>query len=149
MEEITNPYLSKEDYNCFGCSPNNKYGLQMKFMRDGDKIISDWEPKPQFAGYKNVVHGGIISTLIDEVAAWAVSVLLEATAVTSKLEVKYIKPIFTDKGKIRLKAEIVKKSHKLVNICVKIYNNENNLCTEGSVFYYIMDTDKTKKILFD
>ncbi len=121
----------------------------MKFMRDGEKIVSEWEPKPQFAGYKNIVHGGIISTLVDEIAAWTVSVLLGATAVTSKLEVKYLKPIFTDKGKITLNAEIVKKSHKLVNICVKIYNNENILCTEGSVFYYIMDINKTKSLLFD
>jgi uncharacterized protein (TIGR00369 family) len=138
MEKLKNIYLGNEDYFCFGCSPNNKYGLNMEFFRDGDEIISYWQPENRFAGYKNILHGGIISTLADEISAWTVTSLLKKMAVTGKLEVKFIKPTYIDKGKVKLTAKIVKEAHKTVTIEVKLTDSENNLCAVSNVLYYII-----------
>ncbi|MFH0735555.1 MAG: PaaI family thioesterase [bacterium] len=148
MEKIINPYINRPDYNCFGCSPENKFGLQMSFFEEEDEVLSIWQPQPHFAGYKNVLHGGIISTLIDEIAAWTVTGKLHLTGVTSKIEVKYLKPVFIDKGNITLKSKIVSNSHKLAEINVKIFDSNNTLCTIGTVFYYILDKEKTENLLF-
>lgn len=138
MEKVKNFYLGNDDYFCFGCSPNNKYGLQMEFFKDGEEIISTWQPEERFAGYKNILHGGIISTLADEIAAWTVSTLLNKMAVTSKLEVKFNKPIYIGKGAIKIKSKINNVAHKTVNILVNIFNNEDVLCAEANVQYYIL-----------
>jgi uncharacterized protein (TIGR00369 family) len=146
MEKIKNFYLGNEDYNCFGCSPNNKYGLKMEFYKEGNEVISFWQPEERFAGYKNILHGGIISTLADEIAAWTVSALLNKMAVTGKLEVKFIKPIYIDKGKIKLIAKILKEAHKTVIISVNIFDNEENLCADSTVLYYVLGDKKNGEI---
>ncbi len=142
MEKVKNFYLGNEDYFCFGCSPNNKYGLQMEFYKDGEEIISIWQPSERFGGYKNILHGGIISTLADEIAAWTVSTLLNKMAVTSKLEVRFLKPIYIDKGDIKIKAKINNIAHKTVNILVNIFNNAEVLCAEANVQYYVLGDKK-------
>ena len=68
MRKISNPWLHKEGYYCFGCAPTNPIGLHMEFFEEGDQIISFWRPQDHFQGWVGVLHGGIISTLIDETA---------------------------------------------------------------------------------
>ncbi|HPN38960.1 MAG TPA: PaaI family thioesterase [Melioribacteraceae bacterium] len=142
MEKLKNIYLGNEDYYCFGCSPNNKYGLNMEFFKNGDEIISYWQPEQRFAGYKNILHGGIIATLSDEIASWTVSSILNKMAVTGKLEVKFKKPIYVDRGKIKISAKIIKQAYKTATIEVKLIDGDNNLCADSLVIYYILGDKK-------
>ena len=67
MKKIINPWRNHEGYNCFGCSPNNPIGLHLEFYEDGDYIVSTWHPEHNYQGWVDTMHGGILSTLIDEV----------------------------------------------------------------------------------
>lgn len=99
MKEIINPFIKREGYNCFGCSPNNSFGLQMKFFDDGEYLVSKWEPKEYLAGYGNILHGGIQSTILDEIASWVVYVKVKTAGVTASLNVKDIRtPRIPTKG---------------------------------------------------
>lgn len=40
----------------------------MEFYEDGDYIVSTWHPTTHYQGWVNTMHGGILSTLIDEVS---------------------------------------------------------------------------------
>ena len=39
----------------------------MEFYEDGDYIVSTWHPEHNYQGWVDTMHGGILSTLIDEV----------------------------------------------------------------------------------
>ena len=67
MKKIINPWRNHEGYNCFGCSPDNPIGLHMEFYEDGDYIVSTWHPEHNYQGWVDTMHGGILSTLIDEI----------------------------------------------------------------------------------
>lgn len=73
---------------CFACGQENPIGLHLKY----DYI--DGEAKAQiilpdnFAGYPGVVHGGIVSTLLDEIMAKTIE-NLGVWAVTANLEVRF------------------------------------------------------------
>ena len=41
----------------------------MEFYEDGDYIVSTWHPEHNYQGWVDTMHGGILSTLIDEVCA--------------------------------------------------------------------------------
>ena len=58
---------------CFACGSQNQQGLQLEFIYspDGSRAETRFVPGPQFQGWQNIVHGGIISTLLDEVMAKA------------------------------------------------------------------------------
>ena len=50
MKKIINPWIGTEGYNCFGCAPNNEWGVKMEFYEDGDDIVSFWQPDGRFQG---------------------------------------------------------------------------------------------------
>ena len=51
---------------CFGCGARNDVGLQLSFRLEGDEIVTEFTPERRFQGFPNVLHGGVIATLLDE-----------------------------------------------------------------------------------
>jgi len=94
VERIPLPKI--EGYDCFGCGTNNPIGLQMNFYRQGDAVCSDVVLKRHHVGWRNMAHGGIISTLLDEVMAWAVIYLKRSFSVTRRMTVRYKAPVPVD-----------------------------------------------------
>lgn len=136
MRKIRNPYSEIEGYNCFGCSPNNEQGLQMEFKEEGEYIVSNWKPRQHFQGYHNVLHGGIQATLMDEIASWCVQVKQKTAGVTSNMDIRYKKPVYTDKGEIIIKASIKEQRRNLTDVKVELYNHNNKLCSTALITYF-------------
>ena len=138
MRKIRNAYVGQENYNCIGCAPNNPIGLKLNFMLDEDNQIvsSEWEPNINFQGYHNVLHGGIQSTLLDEIASWVIYAILKTGGVTSQMNVKYHKPVYISKGKVKLVARVERVQKRLVDIKTELFDSDNNLCTEAIVQYF-------------
>jgi len=148
MRKIHNPFRAREGNHCFGCSPDHLSGLQMSFYEDGDELISTWQPKPQFEGYHGVLHGGIQSTIMDEIASWVVYVKIKVAGVTSSMNVRYHKPIYLDGGEVTIRSKVVGMRRNLADIHVGIYNKENELCSEGTVTYFTFSEKKSKELFF-
>ena len=145
---MLNPFVALEGYNCFGCSPRNSLGLQMNFVEEGEEIVSYWEPKAQFQGYQTILHGGIQATLMDEIASWFVYVKLKSAGVTSKAEIRYIKPLYVDKGVLTIRASLVQMRRNLADIRVKIFDQDNILCAESLMVFFTVTPDKAKGTLY-
>ncbi len=78
---------------CFVCGLENPIGLKVFFYDDDDgRVIVKFTPRQEHQGYPGVVHGGIISALLDEVIGRVVT-SLDIWAVTAKLELKFRKPV--------------------------------------------------------
>ena len=54
------------NHNCFGCSPVNPSGLQMKFYANEDKVFSEVTIPDHLCGWSNIAHGGVLTTILDE-----------------------------------------------------------------------------------
>jgi len=147
MKKIKNPYANYENFNCFCCSPNNPIGLRMEFFEDGDQIISYWQPKDYFQGYKNVLHGGIQTTLMDEIASWTVNIKAKTAGITSRIDVRFKKPVYINAEKITIKATLKELSRKMAVIHTQLFNPDDQLCSEAIVTYYIFPPDIAKQKL--
>ncbi|KAF0202676.1 MAG: hypothetical protein FD170_1850 [Bacteroidetes bacterium] len=148
MKKIRNPFVEKEGYNCFGCSPGNKLGLNLTFSEDGEFIISKWLPKPHFQGWQNVLHGGIQATLLDEIASWLVFIKLNTSGVTSRMDVKLKKPVYTDMGELILKAKLKEMNRNIAVIETWLYNPEMELCTYAIMHYYTFKEEIAREKLW-
>lgn len=147
MIKINNPFAGKESYNCIGCSPNHPFGLKLGFFLDEDEqqIVSEWTPNANFEGYQNVLHGGIQATMLDEIASWAVYVLLKTGGVTAEMQVQYHKPVLLTNGPIRLTASIEKLENNLASIKTQLINRKGVICTEGIVKYFVFPESIARK----
>lgn len=148
FRKIRNPFRGMSGYNCFGCSPDNPNGLRLSFVDEGEYMTATWMPEDHFQGYNNLLHGGIQSTLMDEIASWFVYVKIKTAGVTSRLEVKYKKPVYTNKGAIRLTARLLAHRRNLVDIEVGLYDHEGQLCATGVVQYFTFSEKISKENYF-
>lgn len=120
----------------------------MEFYEDEDFICCEWQAHNIFQGYNNVLHGGIQATLIDEIASWVVQVKLETTGVTSRMDIKYLYPVYIDSGPVLVKAKFTKSVKNFAKIDVKLYNSKNELCSTAEVVYYIFDPKEAQQDYF-
>ena len=81
--------------SCFGCSSTNLHGLQLHFRHTGDGCMTKYTVADTYCGFDGVVHGGIVATLLDEAAAWAVIARLGRLGVTREMTTRYLKPVPT------------------------------------------------------
>ena len=148
MRKIRNPWLHKEGYKCFGCAPDNPIGLHMEFFEEGDNILCFWRPQDHFEGWVGVLHGGIISTLIDETAGWVVTRKLQAAGMTSKLEVTFRKPITSNEVQVTVKAHLSEQRRNMAFIDVVVENAHSEVCAEGRAIYSVMSAEKSEEMGF-
>lgn len=148
MRKIKNLWLHKEGYNCFGCAPENPFGLHMDFFEDGDDILCFWIPQTQYQGWVGVLHGGIISTLIDETAGWVVTRKLQAAGMTSRLAVQYHKAIKSDETQITVRARLKEQRRNIAVIYVQVENAHGVVCAEGEATYLVLPADKSAEMGF-
>ena len=137
MRKIINPWQGKGIFTCFGCSDNNKFGLQMEFFDDGEGLTCNWLPTGHFEGYVNTLHGGIQSTIHDEIASWVVYVKGETAGMTTELNVKFLKSVLVDKGEIKIIGKIIEQDRRFIKIHTQLFNNDGDLCSEGEVTYRV------------
>jgi len=78
---------------CFVCGQDNQAGLKLDFFYDQNKHLAwaEFQPEEQFEGYRDILHGGIISALLDEVMVKAI-MHDNILAVTMKLTVEFKQP---------------------------------------------------------
>lgn len=95
-----------DDDNCFACGSQNPIGLKLKFKlnEEDGTAVTQTTIADHFNGWKGAVHGGIITTLLDEIMVYAGTSSGWFT-VTGSIEVKFHKPVptgklLTIKGKI-------------------------------------------------
>lgn len=83
-----------EDHHCFGCGKLNPHGLHLELVPDpdGEGVKAAFIPDRFAEGYNGMVHGGIITTVLDEVMAWALY-RKQIWAVTGELTTRYRKPV--------------------------------------------------------
>ena len=78
--------------HCFVCGDKNPCGLKARFYYDGQQAVTRLTADEIFEGYHGIYHGGILSTLLDEVMIKAI--LAETKyAVTVEMTVRFLHPV--------------------------------------------------------
>jgi len=125
---------NSEDHNCFGCSPKNPSGMYMKFYTNEkrDSVLSWYSVPAHFCGWGDVVHGGIVSTILDEAMGWASLVILRKLFLSKTMAVDFLKPVLIGK-ELRAVGNVLKinsEREAVVQGC--IYNDSSEICARSS-----------------
>ena len=96
---------------CFGCSPYNEKGLQLRFRQNDDGTVEcRYEAEEHLVGPPGAMHGGIQAVLLDEVMGTAArlnSTSDTSWAVTAELQLKYRRPVPVGQA-LRVRARLVR-----------------------------------------
>jgi uncharacterized protein (TIGR00369 family) len=82
----------EDDQHCFLCGHLNPSGLHLDFVPVGEGLEARWVTEKRFQGYADVLHGGIISAILDEVMINLPWKRHDAPVTTAELTVRFRRP---------------------------------------------------------
>ncbi len=109
---------------CFACGMDNPDGLRLDWKIDGQAMVTEFTPPQKYQGWKGIVHGGVLATLLDESMtrlAWIVC----GAAVTAEMKIRYVTPANIGE-KLYVRGEIVKESPRLIETRAFIYKEDES-----------------------
>jgi beta-phosphoglucomutase family hydrolase len=132
---------------CFACSQENPIGLKLKPVHDGEKVTAEFTAGKYHQGWDNVVHGGILYTLLDEVTAYAMLCHGIELGVTAKSEIRF-KQVAPINEPIQASAWVTKLTKRLVETKGVLTLKDNTVIVEGDFLFYVWRQSK-RTILWD
>lgn len=57
---------------CFVCGEDNPKGMHLEFQAEGRRAVATWTPGTGWESFQGVIHGGIVSTVMDEAMSKAI-----------------------------------------------------------------------------
>lgn len=135
-----------EDHTCFACGPANPHGLHMTFQSDGEMVFSRLMVPTHLQGWNDMVHGGVISTILDEVMSWTAMYLIKSVIVTRSMSIDFFKPVrvgqqLTAEARI---TEIRSRTEALLQ--GDLYNHERVLCASARGSFALLKPKVAEKL---
>jgi uncharacterized protein (TIGR00369 family) len=78
---------------CYVCGSENTRGLGVTFEFEDGVVSARFVARPEYCGYNDRVHGGVMAALLDEVMGWAPSVINRRFCVAAEIVIRYLKPL--------------------------------------------------------
>ncbi len=118
--------------HCFVCGLDNDYGLKLSFYQEeSGAVVVDYVVPDHYQGYPGVVHGGIVTTLMDEVIG---RVLMTEDPIrfmfTAKLTTRYRRPVPTGKP-IRIVGRVIKDRGRMAEAKAELFGPDGELLAEA------------------
>lgn len=104
----------RSDSFCFACGKDNPFGLHLTFTEEGEDYVCRWHPQPQHQGWSAILHGGLVSTVLDETMTWRL-VSRGINVVTAELTVRLKAPTPLDQ-ELTIRGRVVGQRRRLYEV---------------------------------
>jgi uncharacterized protein (TIGR00369 family) len=109
-------------------------GLHLHFYTDDEgRCIARFRPKPEHQGYPGQLHGGLISTLLDETMG-RVLTSQNVWAMTGRLEIKFARPVPLDQ-ELTVVGELTRSGSRACKARGEIRLGDGTVLVEASGVY--------------
>ena len=134
------------DLNCFACGSRNPFGLHMTFASDGHSVLSTVALPNHLCGWGNLIHGGIITTLLDEIMSWTAIHLLRRLILTRSMETRFILPVAPNTA-LRVQGWVDRqmKNTEAV-ISAALYNDGGQVCARSTGHFALLHAKMMRRL---
>ena len=118
---------------CLVCGLKNPFGLHTSFFElDNNELLAVFKPKEEHQSYPGRLHGGIISTILDEAIGRAIMIHSEGDiwGVTVDLQIRFKKPVPLDE-ELRILARITKDSSRFFEGTGELLLQDGTVAAKG------------------
>ncbi len=127
--------------HCFGCGTANPMGLRLSGFESIDGgIRASFVPRPEYSGFADTLHGGILAAVLDEASAWAALSADGVLVFTAKLEIRYRRAARIG-GSYEVTARIVQRRGRRIVIDAAIADADGVIA--GSEGLFVVAEDHT------
>lgn len=116
---------------CFACGKLNPIGLHLDFKVDATTCSTTFVPQPEHQSYDGRMHGGLVSTLLDETLGNYCYLYEHRIAYTARLEVRFKQPILIGE-KLNIVARVGKRKGRLLEMVGEIIKEDGTIGAEAT-----------------
>lgn len=126
----------ERDTMCFGCGRDNPMGLHLHFRTDENGCYTSFVPQPVHQSYDGRMHGGLISTLLDETMGNYPYMYEHKVAYTARLEVRFRQPVRIGE-RIRVITKVKRRKGQLLEMTGQVVREDGTVAVEadGKLMY--------------
>lgn len=134
--------LNNIDDHCFGCGQHNPNGLQMRFSTNGEKLRSDLVIPAHLRGWSHLAHGGVITTMLDEVMGWAGIYFLNRFLLTRDIKVRFKLPVQINEPVTLYGYVAQQKNDRLVTLAGELHNSRGQVAATAQGEFALFKSEK-------
>jgi len=114
-----------DDNYCFVCGTQNPVGLKLNFHYDEEnqEMVANTTFPLHFQGWQGVLHGGLISTVLDEIMIKAIA-HKGLKCVTAELNTRFKKPALL-KNHFTIKGKFIQMNRRVITAQGSILDSDN------------------------
>lgn len=131
---------------CFVCGHGNPRGLNVRFDSDGTMVWTEIVPADEQMGYHGLVHGGVLSALLDECMGWAACVRRGVFFLAAELTVRFQKPVPLH-GKLRVEGQILSEHRRLCECEGRVLDQDGAVLVTGRGKFVPLSPEETRRII--
>ena len=135
-----------QGHGCFACGTENPIGLNLQFYSEGSAVCTEITLDKIYEGWTGIAHGGIASTLLDEVMSWAILYSKKVLIVTRNMTVKYIRPIMIGTPLLITGQISDTRTFPRIGAEAEIRDREGGLLVKGSGEFVALSEEKFSSI---
>jgi uncharacterized protein (TIGR00369 family) len=135
---------TKESNYCFACGPKNPIGLKLKFEWDGKEVKAKFTPGEYHQGWSGLVHGGIISCLLDEAMSYA-ALYAGVNSLTARMQTRFKRPLPIDEP-LTVTGSVTRKTRRLVETKAELKLADDTLVAESTATMFIFMTGRETRV---
>lgn len=127
---------NNRDTMCFGCGKDNPMGLHLHFRTDENGCYTSFVPQPVHQSYDGRMHGGLISTLLDETMGNYPYMYEHKVAYTARLEVRFRQPVRIGE-RIHVITKVKRRKGQLLEMTGQVIREDGTVAAEadGKLMY--------------
>jgi len=115
---------------CFFCGPATG-GLALELYYQEKRAFCEFVAHEKFQGFDGMLHGGIVTGILDEVMWWTLVMEMKVICATSKIEVQFKKPILCGDG-YRASGYLVETTGRTYLVSGQIEDEEGHICARST-----------------
>ncbi len=154
LHKITGPQLIAD--TCLVCGKDNPIGYRVQFLNlDDGRALALFSPNPNLQSYPDRLHGGVSSTLMDELLSRSIQVKCPTQlSVTLELNLKFRAPVPMD-SEIRAVSWVEKERSKVYDASGEVILEDGTVAVEAHGRFLKVDlasvggTDKNRVYFFE
>ncbi len=136
-------------FSCFVCGEANPIGLNLRFVTDGKVVRTHFVPGREHVGFKEVVHGGLIATVLDEVMVWACAVQTKQFAFCAELSVRFAQTLKPGQEALALAEVTANRHNKLFEAKAELRSSTGTLLASAKGKYLLIKAGMTAEMVTD
>ena len=118
----------------------------MTFYTNETAVYSNVTVPEHLCGWNNLVHGGVLTTILDEIMSWSAIYLLKRVAMTKSMSVDFLKPVYVG-NLLKAEGKVLEQKGKHEALMEgRIYNEDDICCASATAIFAVFSPAVAKRL---